>query len=475
LGTTNVPLPGWGANGITLPAESDILAGVQNDWIAAIPGLVFKTAQGSQTNPTPQGQITASEAAIIGDCYAFMLWVFQQFDPALNSGRAQDAIGRVYFQTRIAGAPTVQPCLCTGLQNVQIPVGALAADQSGNLWICQQAGTIGASGNVTLDFAAAVDGPTPAPSQLTIYRAIFGWDTIAPSGNAVLGQNVETSAAFERRRALSTAGNSMGPADAILGAVLAVPGVLDAYVYDNDSATATTVGGVSINPNSVYACVFGGASQAVAQAIWSKKAPGCGYTGNTVVTVADPNPLYQPPAPTYTVVYQIPTVVPLAARVVCVNSSLVPSDALTQVQNAMIANVSGNQAGIPRAGIGQNILHTRFYPSLAALGSWAQIVIIQIGISGAAASFSGSIAGTTLTVSTVASGALAIGDLLQDTTGSLAPGTVITAGGGSSWTVSPPQTVAIENMTATTMAANVQMQINQEPSLAAANIYLALQ
>lgn len=60
------------------------------------------------------------------------------------------------------------------------------------------------------------------------------------------------------------------------------------------------------------------------------------------------------------------------------------------------------------------------------------------------ASFTGSIAGTTLTVSSV-TGAVAIGQLVNGT--GIASQTIITAGSGSTWTVSVSQTVASEAMT----------------------------
>ena len=60
--------------------------------------------------------------------------------------------------------------------------------------------------------------------------------------------------------------------------------------------------------------------------------------------------------------------------------------------------------------------------------------------------FNGSIAGTTLTVNSIASGVLAIG--MPVTGNSVAVGTYITAGSGTSWTVNASQNVASEAMTA---------------------------
>ena len=73
-----------------------------------------------------------------------------------------------------------------------------------------------------------------------------------------------------------------------------------------------------------------------------------------------------------------------------------------------------------------------------------------------------SIAGNTLTVGSVTSGTLAIGQTLTDTTGALAGGTVITGGSGLSWTVSPYQTVASESMVATSQNRTVISQFTPD-------------
>jgi hypothetical protein len=89
------------------------------------------------------------------------------------------------------------------------------------------------------------------------------------------------------------------------------------------------------------------------------------------------------------------------------------------------------------------------------------------------ARFTGSVAGDLLTVSAIASGALAIGSLLTDEAFTLAPATVVTglgsgAGGVGTYIVNPAQAVASEAMTATgqgartsgyTTFANVPMQV----------------
>jgi hypothetical protein len=471
--TSNVPEPTFGDQGFVAPAEAEILAGVTAD---------INTDFGGGLNPgltTPQGQLASTETAIIGDKNAQFIWYTNQVDPAFNSGRMQDAIGRIYYMTRIPGAPTVVQATCSGLDGVIIPLGAIAQATDGNLYIAQQQGTI-TGGSVILPFACGVNGPIdcPAGSLNAIYQAITGWESITNPDDGVLGINVETPSQFEARRSASVAVNAIGILDAILGAVLAVPNVLDAFVAENDNGTPQTIGGKILGPNSLYVCVLGGESQAIGNAIWSRKAPGCGYNGNTTVTVVDPAPEYLPPIPSYSVTFQRPTIIDFAMLVVLKNNNGIPANALALIQNVIINAFAGTDGG-PRAKIGSTVFASRYYAPVAMLGSWAQIVEIQLGVNGIAAGFTGSITGSTLTVTGVSYGSLAVGQLLQDA-GLLLTGTTITAfgtgtGGAGTYTVSRAQTVPSESMSATGLVNDLTMNIDEAPAISAPNIQLALQ
>jgi len=257
--TTNVPSITIGPNGIVIPAESALLAGRLSDLQAAF---------GGNLNPslvTPQGQIAMSEAAIIGAANDAFLEIANGFDPALNAGRFQDAVARIYFLTRIPAAATVVSCQCTGLDGTFIPVNAQASDSAGNLYLATESGVI-AGGTVTLTFACATTGPTIclAGSLTTIYQAIPGWDRITNATDGVVGNDAETAAAFELRRQQSVALNATGQTGAVLAAVLAVPGVLDGYALENPLGTlsgASFTGAVSGNlltASSVTGTIAGG-------------------------------------------------------------------------------------------------------------------------------------------------------------------------------------------------------------------------
>ena len=465
-GTTSVPTISFTANGFVVPAQADIVTGLEADWNAAFNGnLDFSIPS------APQSQLTVSQGAILGDMDDQLVLLFNSVDPAYAFGRMQDAVARIYFLERLPAQSTILEVACTGLVGVIIPIGALIVDPNGNIYFCTGQITLASNGTGTATFAAQVTGPIPVPDAVSIYQAIPGWDTVAVSSGAA-GINVESRAAFEARREATVAANGAGFLPTIRGIVLKVPGVLDAYVTENDTASPVTVGGVTLNANSLYVCVAGGASADVAQAIWTKKNPGCAYTGNTTVVVQDTNSGYSPPFPSYSVTFEIPTAAPIAFNVRIVNSSQVPATAQAQIANAVQSGFTGADGGV-RAQIGATLYASRYYADVAALGAWAQIISIKIG-NGVApdASFTGAISGTTLTASSV-TGTISIGAAVFGA--GVAPGTIITAGVSSPFTVNTSQTVISTAMTSVTAASDdVALQINWLPTLQNADVNVIL-
>jgi Baseplate J-like protein len=372
---TNVPDLTFTATGWVAPAESAILQGVQADQQAAFPTGGLNTDLS-----TPQGQLAQSQAAIIGNKNNQFLQLANGMDPAFATGRMQDGIGRIYYLKRLPAQPTTVQATCYGKTGTVIPVNAQAVDQAGNIYFCSNAGTIPAGGSVILPFACAVVGPVACPVGFlnAIFKTISGWDSINNLTAGVVGTLVESRYAFENRRQASVAINAQGSNQAVRGALLALPGVLDAYVVDNPTPAVVSVGGQNINPNSLYCAVSGGSGAQIGKTIWLKKNACCGTTGNTPITVVDDVSGYQPPLPSYTINYQIPTPTPILFSISMQLSASVPSNAVGLVQSAVIASFNGQDGG-PRAAIGAWILSNRFYANIAALGSWAVIYSIQLG------------------------------------------------------------------------------------------------
>ena len=543
MSITSVPQVSLGPNGYIAPAESAVLTGVQADWQSAFGGGLNFPSGGATagTVAPPQVQLSVTETAIIGNTNDLLLSIFNGVDPAYASGRMQDAIGRIYFLTRIPASSTVAQCICSGLPGVVIPVNALAVDTAGNTYSCTQSGTIPSTGSIVLPFANNAQGPIPCPANTltTIYQYVTGWDSINNAADGVEGSNVETRSQFENRRQQSVAANSINSVQAIQGQLLGVANVIGSYVQDNPngypiangpaavivgsvSGTSLTVGsvvsgaivigqtisgpgvalgttitggvsspytispsqsvasatlqlgGVQVLPNSVYCSVAGGLASDVANAIFSKKPPGCGMNGNTTTTVYDTSFPYVPPGIPYSITYENPSDVEIYFNVAIFDTPSVPSNAATLIQNAILNAFIGNDGGL-RQQMGSTIFASRFYPAIYGLGAWAMLTSLTLGSSANPAfAITASIATTVLTV-TVTGGTLAAGQVITGV--GLVAGTEIlsqisgTTGSTGTYRISDSQTVTSESMNVIAMTAtSIQMPINQMPVTSASNI-----
>lgn len=372
--TTNVPSVEFTPEGLIVPQESEILAGVQKD---------FNDAFGGNLNPalnTPQGQLASSQAAMQADANAAFAEFVNQVDPDTASGFMQDAIARIYFLERDEGAPTVVACQCVGNFGTVIPIGAQAQDTSGNRYICIDGGTIPVSGTITLNFANVEDGPIPCPANTltTIYKAIPGWDTVNNAVEGIMGRFVETRAEFEFRRSNSVALNAHGSKEAIYGAVFNVDDVLDVFVTENVTDAVVNYGATNypLAAHSVYVGVVGGDATAIANAISTKKDLGCNMNGNTTVVVPDKS--YTPPYPTQDITFNRPDPLPIKFEVQLADSSSLPSNIVQLVQDAIIASFNGAD-GSSRVRMGGLILASKFYAGVSRIGPEVSILSILIG------------------------------------------------------------------------------------------------
>jgi len=376
---TNVPQPSLTPTGFAAPLEADVLAGVFADLQAAFGGNL------NEQLDTPQGQLATSLAAQIAATNDLYLALTNSVDPAYATGRMQDAIARIYGIRRLPPVSTVVSVTATGAPGTIIPAASLVQATDGTLYQSLAAITITQYGTAELTMAALDTGPIAAPANtLTrIYRAVPGWDAVNNPLPGTPGRDVESRFDFEQRRQASVALNAIGVLPAIRAAVLNVPGVLDAYVTENDTGSTRAVGDVQLPPHSLYVAALGGTDAAVARAIWTKKNPGCSYFGNTDVTVTENASGYSAPLPTYLVTFQRPTSLPVTVTVSIANSQSVPSNAVAQIRQVVLAAFNGEDGG-PRARIGATLYSSRFYAGISALGMWAQIV--DVSLTGGAAS-----------------------------------------------------------------------------------------
>lgn len=371
---TNVPAPTLTDAGFTAPSEQDILTGVLADMNTALGG-------GANTAlSTPQGQIAISETAILGDFLSAMLAVFNGVDPASASGRMQDAIGRIYFmERRPATATTVTVQATVNAPGQVIKAGTIVAQSSvdGTLYAAPQDITLPNTNTANLELSCQTAGAITCPANsLTLYQAGLGIAALSNAAPGATGADAENRTDFEARRQASVAANSIGQNASLMGALLALPGVTDAFVTDNPSQTDMTQQGVTIPAGAQYILVEGGNPTDIGRAILNKKPPGIATVGTHIVTVQDTNPVYAGNQPSYSFHYDRPTPVAVYVTMEIAASDTVPNNAAQLIQQAIMSYLT---TGTTRIRIGKTLYASRLSAVVDGLGDWAEVLTLSIG------------------------------------------------------------------------------------------------
>lgn len=381
---TSVPMPTFSDAGVLLPDDADVLAGVIADKNAAFGNaLTFFDANGKFLQSRPMAQICVTETAVLSAAFSLMAYIANNFDPAVASGRMQDAIAAIYFLTRKPASYTTVAATCVGAVSTLIPAGARAKDTSGNIYATQDAAAIGASGTVDVTFVCQSSGPVPCPAgTLTqIYQIIPGWDSVSNASDGIPGADIESRADFEARRQASVSINAYASTNSIQAATKAIAGVIDAYVSENATSADQTVGGVIVPAHGICVSVAGGADDDVAIAIKSKTAPGTPMGGNTSVSIPDTFSLYNNGPDV--IHFQRAVATPIYVKVTLSASSNIPTTALASVQTAAIAAFFGtglNTTSMER--INSIVYASQFYADIRALGDWADVVNVKVSLDG---------------------------------------------------------------------------------------------
>lgn len=163
-------------------------------------------------------------------------------------------------------------------------------DDAGNQWYLETTAVFSVAGSDTLTFRAVEVGATlvtanTITNQVTTVLGVTAVNNPTTVGT-VTGDNEETDVELKIRHARMFKLASTGPADAVEAALLQLDNMSDALVIEND--TNGTVDGTGAH--SIWCITRGTAAAAdIAQAIYSKKAPGCGMRGAVTEDVPRPN------------------------------------------------------------------------------------------------------------------------------------------------------------------------------------------
>lgn len=395
---TNVPLPQFTAAGLVTPSEQQVLNGVLADWSAAFSSV------GKTMNPqlaTLQGQTISSTSFMVSAFFGALSQLIAMVDPATSTGAFQDALGRIYFLSRqLATNASIPGVLIAGVPGQTLAAGVLAISQSDNSqWLTSAAATFDPTTGlaiVTFVAATAGEGPVCLPNQLKQGQSSTVWQGIKSNPGSVAGVDVESAQSFEQRRQQSVTIGGVGQAANVLAAVLAVPGVSDTFVYNNNTGASILYGSTNypVPANSIAVSVSGTATPAaIGAAIVSKLDCGCGTSTNAglgtleTATVTDNSGLYVAPLPQYQYRYVVPAPTEVYFNVQIANLPNIPATYIAQIQAAIVSaflngfTTDDGLISLSRARIGGQIIGAAFKPCVAVLNSQIIPVNIFVGLS----------------------------------------------------------------------------------------------
>lgn len=335
----------------------------------------------NQTDNTPQGQLVTSLTAILRDRDDKTIQLMNQVDPQYSTGIWQDAIGQIYFLERQSQTRSTAQVVFSGLAGSIIPAGFQVQDQGGNFWQTTGEFTIQSNGEAAGTVECLLTGAiNAAPNTINIIvSALVGVDRVTNPAPAIVGRVRESQVDFEIRRQDSVAANSKNTDSAVRGAVANLPDVLDVYVKSNHEGTAQAEGitNYMISPHSILVSVVGGIDYDIAWQTLVKAGSGCGFSGNTTVTVTDQDALAIDP-PAYNVKFLRPTTTTVKFKVTFDDITQLSSFGEQTIRNAIL-NALGS--GRTRARIAQNLRAVQYVSAVTAVTD-LELISIEVSLDG---------------------------------------------------------------------------------------------
>ena len=231
------------------------------------------------------GASVAIEALAKYDTVLMAESVYRSFSPSTARGAGLSSMVKINGIGRHKSSFSVVPVRLVGQIGTTIVDGMVGGD-SDVKWILPTPIVIPPTGEVLATATADRPGDHRAvPGD--IYRILTptrGWQDAVNTEAATPGAPVEEDGKLRQRQKISTALPSLTVLDGTIGAVANVRGVTRCRDYENDNSIVDANG---LPPHSIAIVADGGDTDAIGDAINTKKTPGTGTYGTTRVLVTD--------------------------------------------------------------------------------------------------------------------------------------------------------------------------------------------
>lgn len=333
------------STGVIIPDTGDLLTTVQDEYKQAF-------GEDMPLNPsTPQGILITGETLARDAVVRNNAAVANQINPNVAGGVFLDAIWALTGGQRVAAVRSTVTATLTGVSGTTVPQGSIAATSAGDQFQTISTVTIGVGGSVSANFESVVAGAIPcAAGALTqIVSQVLGWEAVTNPDAATVGTGTESDEKSRQRRRneLGLLGRSLSVS--VLSAVYSVQDVRSAIYRENYTTSDDTIDGVLIDANTIYVCVDGGLDSDIGQALLKSKSGGCGYTGNTTVTITDATS-----GQSYDINFQRPDEIQILVRVT-VKAPASISDPSTVVVSSIVDYANGEMDGEDGLTVGTDV------------------------------------------------------------------------------------------------------------------------
>lgn len=264
------------------------------------------------SDQTPLGKILSIMAYVRAKDHEDAELIYYSRFPNTANGLSLDRLCPFVGLSRNVATPAQYKVTVTGEEGTVIPYGFLVSTESDIEFYNTMETTI-AEGETTCTITvecteAGTIGNVAASEINEIVNPEAGIDSVIGTENVSIGTDEESDYELRNRITAAGEGGGTGNASSIRAALLKVPTVTSAYVYENETDETDSMG---IPPHSLACYVAGGTnySQQIGEAIFSTKAAGIATYGSIVVSVEDDGGF------SHTVKYNTMEAVPISVEV----------------------------------------------------------------------------------------------------------------------------------------------------------------
>jgi uncharacterized phage protein gp47/JayE len=273
--------------GFIAPTVADKVASLGSSFQANIDG-------GLDLDPDqPMGQVIGTFANDITSAWEVLATVYNALNPNAAEGNALVNLSALSgTRPQVATFSFVVGDLTLNASTT-VHAGSVVsvAGQPTNTWTLVFDVVSTTAGVYQGDFQANTIGPTKAnPGTLTVINTpVVGWTAITNPTSEITGIAADTDATLRAKRELELAGQGADTVDAIRAKLLELPGMIQAFVFENTTLVTDANG---LPGKAFRAVIWDGPGLTVADAdigniIWKNKPSGIQSFGATSVTVND--------------------------------------------------------------------------------------------------------------------------------------------------------------------------------------------